>query len=264
MVACDGTGEPKDRVKTVQFRRYHLAGIITATHSESKSIFSDMDVKSLFKSGKKTIKAFKVSSGPTSEVKDDQKPSDTPLEAWESPAITEPVKGNNLNVGVEDYKAESEQSTLKPVASWSQEKEQQEVVIEERSSTSAYVPPSQRRMDSAKAMPSVAEAATRLSATSSKAVPASTGPTPTRLKLITAASKKAIEEEERKKLEDRKRKEAEKQARREELKVEMERQVSLSLSEGVSSETIKAAPLEKIYAKYINRVKTGRKLVEVV
>ena len=224
-----------------------------------------MDVKSLFKSGKKTIKAFKVSSGPTSEVKDEHKPSDTPLEAWESPATTEPATGNNLNVGVEDYKAESEQSILKPVASWSQEKEQQkEMVVEEKTSTSAYVPPSQRRMDSAKAMPSVTEAATRLSATSSKTVSANTGPAPTRLKLITAASKKAIEDEERKKLEERKRKEAEKQARREELKVEMERQVSLSVSESVSSETIKAAPLEKIFAKYLNRVKTGRKLVEVV
>jgi hypothetical protein len=163
---------------------------------------------------------------------------------------------NNLNVGVEDYKAESELSTLKPVASWSQEKDQQEVVIEERSSTSAYVPPSQRRMDSAKAMPSVAEAATRLSATSSKAVPASTGPTPTRLKLITAASKKAVEEEERKKREEEGAEGGE--AKKEEAKAkDTEREAAAAAkkeeAEAKKAETAAAAKKEEAEAKKAER-----------
>ena len=216
-----------------------------------------MDVKSLFKSGKKTIKAFKVSTGPSAETKEEVKLSETPLEAWEPANVTTPAPAVNVNVGVEDYKAEADQSALKPAITWSQEDISSAAVVEEKPSISAYVPPSQRRAESSKAMPSVAEAATKLSGSAVKPAAA-----PTRLKLITSASKKAIEDEERKKMEDKKRKEAEKQARKEELKVELGRQPLPSAASLVapSTEIFKAAPMEEIYAKYVNRPKTGRKL----
>lgn len=227
-----------------------------------------MDVKSLFKSGKKAIKAFKVSSGPAVDAKDESKPSDTPLEAWEAPSVPQPATAVNVNVDMEDYKAEIDQATLKPTVSWAQVAEEPVLVVE-KASTSAYVPPSQRRAESAKAMPSVAEAVTKLSTGSlSKSGASVSGPAPTRLKLITSASKKAMEEEERKKVEEKKRKEAEKLARREELKADLQKNNTESLQhceETVQqSLVIQAATLEEIYAKYANRVKTGRKLEVVV
>jgi hypothetical protein len=223
---------------------------------------SKMDVKSLFKSGKKSIKAFKIATGPVAEVDQDKSTPDS-LEAWETPAPIQPTE--TVKVNVDDYKAEQAAPAPKSAVSWQQETEK--IVVEEPVAppTSAYVPPSQRRAESAKAMPSLNEAAKITSAPArGTAAPASTASSggPTRLRLITSASKKAMEEEEKKKDEERKIKEAEKQARKEELKAQLEKTAS-AVSSDVSSEAIKAAPLDEVYSKYIGRAKTGRKLTVV-
>jgi hypothetical protein len=232
-----------------------------------------MDVKSLFKSGKKTIKAFKISTGPTEGSKEESKGTDSPLEAFEAPAAAQAAPTVNITASVEEYKAEEETSALKSTVSW-QASEVKEAPIETLDRQgSAYVPPSQRRAEASKALPSLAEAVkgsgvaqkgapivlSRVS--SAAATPAAGGPP--RLKLITSASKKAQEEEEKKKEEERKRKDEEKQARKEALKAEMERVASAGVSETKTEEStgeIKAAPLSEIYEKYIGRSKTGRKL----
>jgi len=61
---------------------------------------SGVDVKSLFKSGKKTIKAFKIATGP--ETKTDAKPTEESIEHWEAPAVvqTAPV----ASVSLEEFK----------------------------------------------------------------------------------------------------------------------------------------------------------------
>jgi len=121
-------------------------------------------------------------------------------------------------------------------------------------------------------MPTLADAAFSVpkSATSKPAVAATTSTAasgPPRIKLITAASKKAAEEQARIKEEERLRKEAEKQARRDQLRAEMFKQeeeskqtVDEPTEKTDDSATIKAAPLDLIYAKYIGREKIGRKL----
>lgn len=217
-----------------------------------------MDVKSLFKSGKKSIKAFKIATGPAQDSKEEGKPSDAPLEAWEAPAAAQaaPV----VNVGVDDYKAEKDQSAAKPSVQWSAEVATPEPVIEKTFSASAYVPPSQRRAEVIRSMPSLAEAVKLAAPVPAKAAVSSAPGAPSRLKLVTAASKKAAEEEEKRKEEEKRVKEAEKQARKEQLKAEMERQVSVVSSTSAVSVEIKAASLEQVYAKYVGRAKLGRKL----
>lgn len=234
-----------------------------------------MDVKSLFKSGKKTIKAFKISTGPAAEAAVDSKPADAPLEAWEAPAPVQPAPTVSINVDVEEYKAQEAPAAAKPSTSWSTEEPKAPEEPELKPTTSSYVPPSQRRAESAKAMPTLAEAAQGVSAAAkptpiplrtasvTSAAPAAAGPP--RLKLITAAAKKAQEEEEKRKEEEKKQREAEKQARKEALRAEMERTAVSQPGEEVAvatsvSDEIKAAPLDKIYAKYVGRAKLGRKL----
>lgn len=132
--------------------------------------------------------------------------------------------------------------------------------------TSAYVPPSQRRAQAATGdLPTLAELSRASSTTTKPAAAASSGPSggPTRLKLITAATKKAEEEEAKRKEEEKQKKEAEKQARREQLRAEMMKQpepVQETPQAEVSTSTIKAAPLDQVFAKYVGRPKNGRKL----
>jgi hypothetical protein len=228
-----------------------------------------MDVKSLFKSGKKSIKAFKIASAPTSDIKQDESKADGSLEAWEAPAVSQPAPTVNLKVDVEEYKAEETSAPIVPTASWSVDAvpEPMEEKVE-RVSSSTYVPPSQRRAELGKTMPTLAEASKTVSTGLKVAAKPSAGSVgglagPPRLKLITSAAKKAQEDEERRREEERKRKEEEKQARKEALRAEMEKTTSGLDSENspvpVSNE-IKAASLDKIYAKYVGRAKTGRKL----
>ena len=227
-----------------------------------------MDVKSLFKSGKKSIKAFKIA--PSAETKDaEAKPTEGGMESWEAAAPAQAAPTVNIKVDVEEYKAETVTATASSSVSWAVEPAA-EVVEEklEKSSASAYVPPSQRRAEATKAMPSLAEAVRTTSAglkpTALKPAVSATSSTgaPPRLKLITAASKKAVEEEERRKEEERKRKDEEKQARKEALRAEMERTVSVveQVQTAEVSNEIKAAPLAEVYAKYVGRAKSGRKL----
>lgn len=224
-----------------------------------------MDVKSLFKSGKKSIKAFKIASGPVTEAKEEKSIPES-LEAWEAPAPAKALQPVNINVGVDDYKAEEEQQNAKPGVSWTSEETTPVVEEAPLMNARAYVPPSQRRAETGRAMPSLSDAA-KLASASTKPVPAavpSVAGGPSRLKLITSATKKAQEEEEKRKEEDRKRKEAEKQARKEELRAQMERAVSAG-STSVTTEAAKIQPatLEQVYAKYIGRAKNGRKLAPV-
>jgi hypothetical protein len=237
-----------------------------------------MDVKSLFKSGKKTIKAFKISTGPAADAPADSKPTEGPLEAWEAPAVAQPVPTVSINVDVEEYKAQEAAVAAKPCTSWSAEEPKTVEEPELKPTTSSYVPPSQRRAETARAMPSLAEAVQGIpsaarptpiplrTASVSSAAPATAGPP--RLKLITASAKKAQEEEEKRKEEEKKQKEAEKQARKEALRAELERTTGAKSQEevtvtGSASGEIKAAPLDKIYAKYVGRAKIGRKLAVV-
>ena len=221
-----------------------------------------MDVKSLFKSGKKTIKAFKIATGPTSDAKTDAKAGEESLEAWEAPVVAQPAQSTNLAVGLDDYKGE-EELAMKPSVSWSNETAAPAAVEEKPMSASSYIPPSQRRAaEAAKSLPTLADAVKLTTAKPAAAGPTATGARPSRLVLTTSATKRAQEEEERKKEEDRKRKEAEKQARREELKAQMESQTAGQSSAALTGQSIKAAPLDQIYAKYVGRVKTGRKLTD--
>jgi len=148
---------------------------------------------------------------------------------------------------------------------FSREETAEPVAAPQAKAPSAYVPPSQRRAEASLAMPSLSE----LSRTSSSAAaPARTTSGPgasaaPRLKLITASTKKAIEEEAKRKEEEKQRKEAEKQARKEQLKAELAQQslaANPQSSTDNSRQEIKAAPLDQIYAKYIDRPKIGRKL----
>jgi hypothetical protein len=250
---------------------------------------SSVDVKSLFKSGKKTIKAFKIATGPAAEAKGEAKAAEESLEHWEAPAVAQ--VGPVPSVGLEEFKyvkpsvyslvkhprSDDKDDSLKQSVSWTKEyvnlpdsfiifartitEPEPEPVLETKSS---YVPPSQRRAEASKVLPTLAEAvlsapkpeATKQAASSVGAIGG-----PTRLKLITSATKKAMEDEARQKEEERIRKEAEKQARREQLRAEMSKQQETKdESRSLASETIKAAPLDKIYAKYIGRAKIGRKL----
>ena len=132
--------------------------------------------------------------------------------------------------------------------------------------TSAYVPPSQRRAEASLAMPSLSELSR---AGSSATAPARTASgagsvAPPRLKLITSSTKKAIEEEAKRKEEEKQKREAEKLARKEQLKAELAQQALESSNKVDAAATsvpeIKAAPLDVIYAKYIDRPRVGRKL----
>ena len=77
---------------------------------------SAVDVKSLFKSGKKSIKAFKIAAGPaSSEVKAQE---DT-IENWETHQSQSVVPA--VNVGLEEFKEEKQQDVPKSGVSWSKE-----------------------------------------------------------------------------------------------------------------------------------------------
>ena len=232
-----------------------------------------MDVKSLFKSGKKTIKAFKIATAPSSDSKDESKATEGTIEAWEAAAPVQPAPTVSISVDVEEYKAEVAAPALSQTASWSVETPA--VVVEEkleRPSGSSYVPPSQRRAEATKAMPTLAEA-TKGSLSGLKPTVSASGPVAggaPRLKLITSAQKKVIEEEERKKEEEKKKKDEEKNARKEELRAELERTATAAheVAEAVvipasSDSEIKAAALDKVFAKYVGRVKSGRKLAVI-
>jgi hypothetical protein len=72
-----------------------------------------------------------------------------------------------------------------------------------------------------------------------------------------------MEDEAKRKEEEKQKKEAEKLARKEQLKAELAQQASDSHQLGRDDSNrseIKAAPLDQIYAKYIDRPKIGRKL----
>ena len=161
-------------------------------------------------------------------------------------------------------RGEEEQQNLKPVVSWKAEPaEPVKEAAPAPVSSSAYKPPSQRRVEGNVALPSLSEAVKVVPVvTTARPGTASTGSTG-RLKLITAASKKALEEEEKKKELERVEKEKEKQARKEQLKADLERQESAVSSSSAPPEkpTIQADSLEQVYAKYVNREKTGRRLV---
>ena len=76
---------------------------------------SAVDVKSLFKSGKKSIKAFKIAAGPVST---EEKPTEETIENWEAsqaPAVV-PV----VNVALEEFKQEKQEEVAKSAVSWSQ------------------------------------------------------------------------------------------------------------------------------------------------
>jgi len=131
--------------------------------------------------------------------------------------------------------------------------------------TSAYVPPSQRRAEAAVAMPSLSELSRASSSATGPARAASgtASVAPPRLKLITASTKKAMEDEAKRKEEEKQKKEAEKLARKEQLKAELAQQTleaDRKVQAIASGSEIKAAPLDQIYAKYIDRPKVGRKL----
>lgn len=248
---------------------------------------STVDVKSLFKSGKKTIKAFKVAGGPAPEaVAKTEKSHEETMEHWEAAPVVVPAtsSGMGVSMGMDDFKGESEESisASKPTVSWKEPAAVVEEKPKEVISASAYVPPSQRRAEAAKSLPSLEEVAKLASAqhpvrTTSTSAP--TAGTPSRLKLITSATKKAMEEEAKKKEEDKLKKEQEKQARKEQLKAEMGRQASSSVCVSLGQEssfsdvavesasskttTIQAASLSDIYAKYVDRPKKGRTMVAV-
>jgi hypothetical protein len=226
-----------------------------------------MDVKSLFKSGKKTIKAFKIA--PSAEGSQaDSKGTEGTMESWDTATPVQPAPTVNIKVDVEEYKAETVTASAAPTVQWSVDTAPEPAAEEKIEKTSSYVPPSQRRAEASKAMPTLSEAVQSTSGglKPSSLKPAVSAPSaavaPPRLKLITAASKKAQEEEERKKEEERKRKEEEKQARKEALRAGMERTASIAeQAQTVSvSDEIKTAPLAEVYAKYVGRVKSGRKL----
>jgi hypothetical protein len=224
---------------------------------------STVDVKSLFKSGKKTIKAFKVAAGPSADANQTEKSAEDSLEHWEAPVVSQPsVAAVNLTVGMDDYKGQSDEAGMKPSVSWKEAAAVVEEAPKEVVSASAYVPPSQRRAESIKAMPSLAEVA-KLASPAVQSKPTTPAPQG-RLKLITAASKKAMEEEAQRKEEERLKKEQEKQARKEQLRADLERQASSAPSQVESmpeETTIKAASLSEIYAKYIDRPKKGRHML---
>jgi|LauGreDrversion4_2_1035121.scaffolds.fasta_scaffold76207_2 hypothetical protein len=137
-------------------------------------------------------------------------------------------------------------------------------VVPESKASSTYVPPSQRRLEASLGNPSLTELSRVSSSTTGPARTTSgTGAAPTRLKLITSTTKKAMEDEAKRKEEEKQKKEAEKMARKEQLKAELALQASGETrqgGEGSSRSEIKAAPLDQIYAKYIDRPKSGRKL----
>ncbi len=236
-----------------------------------------MDVKSLFKSGKKTIKAFKIAAAPSADVKDDVRASEGTMEAWEAATPAQPAPTVNISVDVEEYKGETPAATMSQTASWSVDAGADHAPEEklERPTSSSYIPPSQRRAEAGKAMPTLAEAAR---APGGGLKPATLKPTistgaaaagPPRLKLITSAQKKAMEEDEKKKEGERKQKEEEKLARKEALRVELERTATAVTTQEIEkpevtvSDEIRAAPLAKVYEKYIGRAKTGRKLAVI-
>lgn len=230
---------------------------------------STVDVKSLFKSGKKTIKAFKVAGGPTSEtnVKVDKSGEET-LEHWEAPVVEQPASAVGVSMGMDDFKGQSEEAVVaaKTTVSWKEAAAVVEEKPKEVVSTSAYVPPSARRAEAVKAMPSLEEVA-KMSQPAKASVPAAAPSVgaPSRLKLITSATKKAMEEEAKKKEDEKLRKEQEKLARKEELRAELERQASVATSHESAEPTasIQAGSLSEIYAKYVDRPKRGRKMVVV-
>ena len=63
---------------------------------------SSVDVKSLFKSGKKTIKAFKIATGPATDAKTESKTVEESIEHWEAPQAAQvaPIPA----VGLEEFK----------------------------------------------------------------------------------------------------------------------------------------------------------------
>lgn len=239
---------------------------------------STVDVKSLFKSGKKTIKAFKVAGAPAADTAAAKSAEDT-LEHWDAPVadLAAPA-AVGVSMGVDDFKGETQEAGGKPTVTW---KEAAAPVEEAKpkspvAAASAYVPPSQRRAEATKAMPSLEEVARLSSAQQSTKTVAATSAAPvlggpTRLKLITSASKKALEDEAKKKEEEKAKKELEKQARKEQLRAEFERAASAGPLESASSQqsepvsthkTVQAGSLSEIYAKYVDRPKRGRKMVE--
>ena len=76
---------------------------------------SAVDVKSLFKSGKKSIKAFKIAAGPVST---EAKTSEDTIESWETSQA--PTVVPVVNVALEEFKQEQQEEGTKPVVSWSQ------------------------------------------------------------------------------------------------------------------------------------------------
>lgn len=147
---------------------------------------------------------------------------------------------------------------MKPSVSWKSEKELAAEVVAAPVpvSTSAYKPPSHRRVDNNVALPSLSEAvkvAATAPARSVSAVSSSAGGRP---KFINAATKKAMEEEEKQKEFDKLEREKEKLARKEQLKAEL-LEPSKSVVPVVSS-VIQAASISEIYSKYIDRPKIGR------
>ncbi len=259
-----------------------VSSIRMTDHQQINDFFdesmSTVDVKSLFKSGKKTIKAFKISAGP---VATEEKSQDETMENWETHQAPSVVP--TVTVALEEFKPEAQEETTKPGVSWTQAYVYLSQIVYVRSSeetvepvpqqaptrTSAYVPPSQRRAEAALAMPSLSDLSR--AASSNQGVvratsAASSSVAPPRLKLITSAAKKAMEDEAKKKEEEKQKKEAEKQARKEQLRAELAQQTA-NTKETTSRVAVddslpetKAAPLDQIYAKYIDRPKVGRKL----
>jgi|LauGreDrversion4_2_1035121.scaffolds.fasta_scaffold76207_1 hypothetical protein len=77
---------------------------------------SAVDVKSLFKSGKKSIKAFKIAGAPaSSEVKTQEET----MENWETHQTQSVVP--TVNVALEEFKEEKHEDAPKSGVSWSKE-----------------------------------------------------------------------------------------------------------------------------------------------
>jgi len=89
------------------------------THTQRNDFFDEpmsaVDVKSLFKSGKKTIKAFKIAAGP---AKTEEKAADDSIEGWETSEA--PAVAPIANVALEEFKEEKQEEGLKAGVSWSQ------------------------------------------------------------------------------------------------------------------------------------------------
>ncbi len=81
----------------------------------STNLMSGVDVKSLFKSGKKSIKAFKIAAGPVSTT---EKAAEESIESWETSQATTVVPV--VNVALEEFKQEQQEEGTKTAVSWSQ------------------------------------------------------------------------------------------------------------------------------------------------